>query len=58
MHDSVEPSRHIDIIRHVMMNELEPPLSGKMRYVIDRSSNQVIHRDHLVTVRQQAVTQM
>jgi len=58
MHDRIDLSSHIDVIGDVVMDELESPLPGEVCDVIDRSSNQVIHRNHLVTICQQTVTQM
>ena len=58
MEDTVERACDRHVVSHVVLNELEVSVLLEVGNVVRTSRDEVVHPDHLVAVRKEAIDQM
>ena len=56
--ERIERSGQEDVLRDVVLDELEPGIPGKVLDVPDVARDQIVEPDHLVTFRQEPIAKM
>jgi hypothetical protein len=54
----VERTRHVQELRHVLLDELEVRAPQQVRDVVRRPGGEVVHPDDLVPLREEAVAEV
>ncbi len=58
MEDVVDPAGIKEIFRDVLLDEAEVLVAGKMRDVVGVAGDEIVERDDIVPLREEAVAQM
>ena len=58
MQDVIQPTLHVQVLGHVVLDEPKRVIPEKMGDVVHAARDQIVNADHLVAFPDQSVTQM